>query len=128
MKTRLFLERSLSPEEPLKTFFTEHTKFLANYFDENVTATLWQARVELCEKFNISISLATVVHNHLLRHCTVTFKKLEKLPAARVTSRVIYLKRQVIEEWERDTNMDFMNNYVFIDEAGFNKHLRRNFG
>ncbi|KAI9271949.1 hypothetical protein BDA99DRAFT_534419 [Phascolomyces articulosus] len=69
-----------------KKLFAEHTKFLADYFDGNITATLWQARDELCEKFNISISLAAV-HNHLVRHCTVTFKKLEKLPAARVTSR-----------------------------------------
>ena len=34
----------------------------------------------------------------------------------------------MVEEWERDLNMDYMKNCVFIDEAGFNMHIRRNFG
>lgn len=34
----------------------------------------------------------------------------------------------MIEDWEKNTDMDFMKNCVFIDEAGFNMHLRRNFG
>ena len=127
MKTRFFLERSLSPEDPRKKLFAEQTKFLIDYFDENITATLWQARDELCEKFNISVSLAAV-HNHLVNHCTVTFKKLEKLPAARITPQVINLRKQVIEDWERDPSMDFMKNCVFIDKVDFNMHLRRNFG
>lgn len=39
------------------------------------------------------------------------------------------MKREArVSEWIADTNMDFTHNYVFIDEAGFNMHLRRNFG
>ncbi|KAG2218177.1 hypothetical protein INT45_003603 [Circinella minor] len=110
-----------------KKLFPEHTKFLIEYFEERVTATLWQAGDELCEKFSISVSLIAV-HNHLVNHCTVTFKKLEKLPATIITPRVINLLKQVVEEWERDLNMDYMKNCVFIDKAGFNMHLRRNFG
>ncbi|KAI8880625.1 hypothetical protein K501DRAFT_275402 [Backusella circina FSU 941] len=71
-----------------KKFFAEHTKFLTDFFDENVTGTLWKARDALCEKFELSVSLAAI-HNHLVGHCTVTVKKLEKLPAARITPRVI---------------------------------------
>lgn len=67
-------------------------------------------------------------HNHLINHCTITAKKLEKLPAARVTPRVINLRRQIVEEWEKDSELDFTKNCMFIDEAGFNMHLRRNFG
>jgi transposase len=110
--------RKLSPE---------HTKFLADYFDSNVTGTLWQARDALYEKFGFSLSLSAI-HNHLVSHCTVTVKKLEKIPAARVTDRVINLRKQVVEEWAKDPEMDFTKNCVFIDEAGFNMHLRRNFG
>lgn len=108
-----------------KKLFAEHTKFLTDYFNKKVTATLWQARDELCEEFNISVSLAAV-HNHPVSHCIVTFQKLEKLPAERITPRVISLRKQVIEDWERDSSMDFMKNCVFIDEAGFNMHVRRN--
>ncbi|KAI8880293.1 hypothetical protein K501DRAFT_191568, partial [Backusella circina FSU 941] len=81
----------------------------------------------LREKFELSVSLAAI-HNHLVGHCTVTVKKLEKLPVARITPRLINIRRQVVEDWEKDPEMDFMKNCIFIDEAGFNLHLRRNFG
>ena len=110
-----------------KKLFPKHTKSLVDYFDQRVTATLWQARDELYEKFSVSVSL-TAVHNHLVNDCTVTFKKLEKLPVARITPRVISLRKQMVEDWERDLNMDCMKNCVLIDETRFNLHLRRNFG
>src|ERR1700738_4731917 len=55
-------------------------------------------------------------------------KRLEKLPAARNTDRVISLRKEKVEEWENMQDMDFSKNCVFIDEAGFNLHIQRNFG
>ena len=58
----------------------------------------------------------------------VTLKKLEKLPAARNTDRVIKLRKERVEEWEMIQDLDFANNCIFIDEAGFNLHTQRKFG
>ena len=58
----------------------------------------------------------------------VNAKKLEKLPVARNSERVLKLRRERIEEWEAIPELDFAKNCVFIDEAGFNLHTQRNYG
>ena len=58
----------------------------------------------------------------------MTLKKLEKIPAARNSERVLKLRRERIEEWEAIPELDFAKNCVFIDEAGFNLHTQRNYG
>jgi hypothetical protein len=55
-------------------------------------------------------------------------QKLEKLPAARNSDRVLKLRRERIEEWEANPELDYRKNCVFIDEAGFNLHIQRNYG
>lgn len=38
------------------------------------------------------------------------------------------LRRDKVFEWKNDKNMNWLENCVFIDEAGFNMHIHRNFG
>jgi hypothetical protein len=57
----------------------------------------------------------------------VTVKKLQKLPAARNSDRVLKLRRERIEQWEAIAELDYGKNCVFIDEAGFNLHTQRNY-
>jgi hypothetical protein len=58
----------------------------------------------------------------------LTLKNLVKLPAARNSDRVLKLRRERIEEWEANPELDHGKNCVFIDEAGFNLHTQRNYG
>jgi hypothetical protein len=58
----------------------------------------------------------------------LTLKKLEKLPAARNSDRVIRLRREKVEECEATLELDYGKNCIFIDEAGFNLHTQRNYG
>jgi transposase len=105
-----------------------HTKFLIDFFDNDSSAALWETRDALYAQFpGISISVSAI-HKHLVRHCSLTLKKLEKLPEARNADRTINLRHEIVSEWIQDPNMGFEKNCVFIDEAGFNMHLRRNFG
>jgi DDE superfamily endonuclease len=60
--------------------------------------------------------------------CKVTLKKLEKLPAARNSDRVVNLRKEKVEDWEATPDLDFCKNCVFIDEAWFNLHTQRNYG
>ena len=105
-----------------------HSRFLVQYVDEHPTAVLSDIRIALCEAFpGLSISISAL-HRHLVQKCKLTLKKLQKLPAARNSDRVLKLRRERIEEWEATPELDYDKNCVFIDEAGFNHHTQRNYG
>ena len=112
-----------------KTKLTEvHSQFLIGYVDEHPTAILTDIRRNLCDAFTgLTISISAL-HRHLVEKCKLTVKKLEKLPAARNSDRVLKLRREKIEEWEAIPELDYAKNCVFIDEAGFNLHTQRNYG
>jgi hypothetical protein len=85
-------------------------------------------RRALCEAFpEVSISISAL-HRHLVEKCKLTLKKLEKIPAARNSERVLKLRKERIEEWEANSELDFAKNCVFIDESGFNLYTQRNYG
>ncbi|PIA17047.1 hypothetical protein COEREDRAFT_80760, partial [Coemansia reversa NRRL 1564] len=75
--------------------------------------------------FTISVS---ALHRHLVEKCRLTLKKLEKLPAEQNSDRVIALRKERVEQWKQMKDLDFTTNCVFIDKAGFNIHIHRNFG
>jgi transposase len=106
----------------------DHSQFLISYADEHPTAILLDIRQALCAAFpEVSISISTL-HRHLIEKCKVTLKKLEKIPAARNSERVLKLRKERIEEWEATSELDFAKNCVFIDESGFNLYTQRNYG
>jgi transposase len=105
-----------------------HSEFLMDYIDKYPTSVLADIRQKLCETFQGLSITVSALHRHLVQKCMVTLKKLEKLPAARNTDRVIKLRKERVEEWEMIQDLDFTKNCVFIDEAGFNLHTQRNFG
>lgn len=105
-----------------------HSQFLIAYVDEHPEAVLSDIRRALCEAFpDLTISISAL-HKHLIQKCRLTLKKLEKLPAARNSDRVIRLRREKVEQWEATPGLDYSKNCVFIDEAGFNLHTQRNYG
>jgi hypothetical protein len=107
-----------------RTLEDQHTAFLTDYFDENAAAALWQARDSLLLSFpGLSITLSAI-HKHLVINCSLTLKRLYKIPEARNSERTINLRIERVSERIKDTNIDFRSNCVFIDEAGFNMHLR----
>src|ERR1700731_4176229 len=117
------------PGAGLKAKLTDcHSQFLILYVDEHPTAVLSNIRTALYEAFpELSISISAL-HRHLIQKCKLTLKKLEKLPAARNSDRALKLRRERIEEWEANPELDYRKNCVFIDEAGFNLHIQRNYG
>jgi hypothetical protein len=101
---------------------------LIQYIEQKPTAVLDEIKLDLCEHFEgLSISTSTL-HRHLVNICSITLKKLEKMPAARVSQKVVDLRYQKFMEWESLSDFDYKKNCVFIDEAGFNLHITRNFG
>jgi hypothetical protein len=111
-----------------KKLETEHTAFLIDFYQKNASAVLWEARAALLSAFPDigSISLAAL-HYHLTKHASLTLKKLEKLVKARIADVAVEQRREKALQWKSDEEMDWKKNCVFIDEAGFNMHIRRNF-
>jgi transposase len=105
-----------------------HSQFLIHYVDEHPEAVLSDIRRTLCEAFpELSISISAL-RRRLVQKCKLTLKKLQKLPEARNSNRVLKLRKEKIEEWEAISELDYASNCVFIDEAGFNLHTQRNYG
>src|ERR1700731_4018236 len=103
-----------------------HYQFFIEYVDRYPAAILSDIRQNLCEGFPGLSIFISALHTHLVRKCNLTLKKLEKLPAARNSDRVLKLRKEKIEEWEAMSAMDFVRNCVFIDEEGFNQRTQRN--
>lgn len=54
----------------------------------------------------------------------MTLKNLYKLPAARVDDETLDKRAKLSTEWNNDPEFDFEKCCVFIDEIGFNLHIR----
>src|ERR1700692_1451367 len=105
-----------------------HSQYLLGFIDEYPTAVLDDIRQALYQRFpGLTISMSSL-HRHLVQKCRVTLKKLQKLPAARNSNRVLRLRKEKVEDWESTPDLDFTRNCVFIDKAGFNLHTQRNYG
>ncbi|CEJ00962.1 hypothetical protein RMCBS344292_18454 [Rhizopus microsporus] len=119
-KQRVSWERKLGPH---------HTDFLCEFYGKTPQAVLWQARDALLEAFHeISSITLSGLHRHLILHASLTLKKLEPIVSSRTALSNLKLRRDKVLEWKNDENMNWHENCVFIDEAGFNMHIRRNFG
>ncbi|KAG0749715.1 hypothetical protein G6F62_011135 [Rhizopus arrhizus] len=113
---------------PCSKLTEEHSKFLVDYVKKNTTVVLDGLKLKLCEKFEgLKISISAI-HKHLVHKHNITLKKLEKIPAARNSDRVIALRKAIIEQYKSGTDMYFSKNCIFIDEADFNLHTQRNHG
>ncbi|KAF7731842.1 hypothetical protein EC973_007673 [Apophysomyces ossiformis] len=61
--------------------------FLVTYFEDDVESTLAQAREELLTNFsNMTITLSGL-EKHVVKHCRLSLKKLDKLPTVRKSDR-----------------------------------------
>ncbi|KAL7322216.1 hypothetical protein PS15p_212245 [Mucor circinelloides] len=112
-----------------RKLFEDHTKFLCDIFDKRADLTLWEAREMLLNTFpEIYDITLSALHKHLVAKASLTLKKLEKFTAPRESETTLKIRHDRVLEWINDTEMSWESNCVFLDEAGFNLHLRRNFG
>ncbi|KAI8641781.1 hypothetical protein BD408DRAFT_467723 [Parasitella parasitica] len=112
-----------------RKLYQEHTDFLCEVFDKRADLTLWEARDMLLNTFPEIYSITlSALHKHLVNKASVTLKKLDKFTAPRGAQTTIDTRHARVLEWTKDPDMRWESNCVFVDEAGFNLHIRRNFG
>jgi hypothetical protein len=77
----------------------------------------------LIQKFSdLSVKKSTV-HNFLKTECNLSFKKLTTQPAARNSPTKIQDRKEWVIKWSA-TDMNYLENCVFVDESGFNINMR----
>ncbi|CEP17695.1 hypothetical protein [Parasitella parasitica] len=67
------------------------------------------------------------VENHMKKKCRLTYKRIIPRYYGRNTDETVAKRRDAVAYWVRQ-NIDFMNECVFLDEAGFNNSMHRSYG
>lgn len=100
-----------------------HKEYLYNFFDEYPQANRQDAVYSLTEAFDGLNLKKTVVGDFILHDCNLSIKKATLHPVARNSSAHIQARFDWVTEWSK-TDMDYLQNCVFVDEAGFNINMR----
>lgn len=93
-------------------------------FDINPSIVLEEARVRLCEAFpGLEISVVAL-YKHIVEKYALSLKQAMKYTAERVAPRTIKLCFDIIIQWKA-AGVDYQNNCIFVDEAGFHTQMIR---
>jgi hypothetical protein len=102
-----------------------HTSHIIQYIEKNPTAAIDDVMDSLCASFeNLELAKSTV-HNHIKEKCGFTLKRVEKIPQQRNSIQTVDKRADWAAKWI-NSDMNFLTNCVFIDEAGFYLHMIRN--
>lgn len=75
--------------------------FWQNLLKTIVQLILADLKEVLCKEFDgLKISISAL-QRHLVQKCRITLKKLEKIPAARCSDRVVALRKSKVEQWQQ---------------------------
>lgn len=102
----------------------EHKEHLLNFFDKYPQATRHDAVESLTEAFENFSLKETSVGNFILNECNLTVKRATLQPLARNSPDNLEKRHSWIKKWAETTDMNYLQNCVFVDEAGFNINMR----
>lgn len=106
------------------TLMEEHSKFLADFIDDNPSVTLQLAQDELCKKFDGLKITPSGLRKHMTDKLALSLKKADPYRAERNSERIIDAGERAVRKWIEE-GVDFLQNCVFMDEAGFNLQMTR---
>jgi cbb3-type cytochrome oxidase cytochrome c subunit len=97
---------------------------LIELYDANPSIILDKAREKLCEHFkDFDISIAGL-YIYIREKCSLSLKQATKSAQERDTQRAIELRFYIFSQWKA-IDINFRENCVFVDEAGFHSQLMR---
>jgi transposase len=102
----------------------EHKEFLTNLIDEKPSLVLDEMMENLMNQFSNLQIKKTALYNFVTEKCSISLKRahfhaIERNSPEKIEDRYIWVKF-----WQ-ETDMDFMSNCVFIDEAAFHINMKR---
>lgn len=110
------------------TLNEEHTMYVIRMVDSFSPVTLAVMREKLMAEYpDVRISKSSF-YRFIKDECCLSIKKLEKIVEYRTLEKTIESRKLAVQSWREDTNMNFLKNCIFLDEAGFNLHISRTRG
>lgn len=106
----------------------EHVLFILTLVDSFAPMTLDTMRLKLMEKFVEVQIKKTSFHTFIRTECCLSMKKLEKITEYRVLEETLENRKNTVQSFIDDPEMNYETNCVFLDEAGFNLYLSRSRG
>lgn len=100
-----------------------HKVHLLEFYDNWLQARVLDAMESLTQKFSDLTVKKSTVHNFLKDECNLSFKKLTRLPVARNNSDKIQARKNWDIKWTA-TDMNYLENCVFVDESAFDINMR----
>ncbi|KAI9254378.1 hypothetical protein EDC94DRAFT_678950 [Helicostylum pulchrum] len=100
-----------------------HKVHLLEFYDYWPQARVLDAMESLTQKFSDLTVKKSAVYNFLKDECNLSFKKLTRLPVARNNSDKIQARKDGVIKWIA-TDMNYLENCVFVDESAFDINMR----
>ncbi|KAI8075784.1 uncharacterized protein B0P05DRAFT_472540, partial [Gilbertella persicaria] len=105
----------------------EHIVFIFELLANEPTLTV-EAIADHLSKESRDIQITPrSVENHMKKKCRLTYKRIIPRYYGRNTDETVAKRRDAVA-YLVTQNIDFMNEYVFLDEAGFNRSMHRSYG
>lgn len=104
-----------------------HKMHLVNFFDENPTAVIQDAVEDLIKSFEGLEIKKSRVAEFMKDECNLSLKVVTRRPKARNSQKNLEARANWVNEWQQK-GLHFMQNCVFLDEAGFDVNMRRTRG
>ncbi|CEG68963.1 hypothetical protein RMATCC62417_05118 [Rhizopus microsporus] len=102
----------------------EHKRTIINFIDVNLSVTVVGVTEHLLNRFNdLKVSRSTV-YNFMKREYNLSLKKADFHSIERNSSAKIEERYDWVCKWQ-NTDMNFMTNYVFLDESAFDINMKR---
>jgi hypothetical protein len=108
---------------PASQLQEEHKDFLINFFDEQPQATREDAVESLTAAFEGFTLKSTQVGTFIKNDCNLTLKRVTRHPVTRNSEATLIKRKEWIEKWFQ-TDVDYMNNCIFVDESAFDINMR----
>ncbi|KAG1474854.1 hypothetical protein G6F56_000093 [Rhizopus delemar] len=103
-----------------------HKKFIVDLVDDQPSLVLDQMTESLTASF-IELEISkTALYNFVTKNCNVSLKRAHFHSVDRNSLEKIKARKEWVEKW-MDTDIDYMSNCVFIDEAAFHINIKRTF-
>jgi transposase len=104
-----------------------HTVFIFEMLANEPTLTVEAVTDQLCKNFKEIQITPRSVATHMKKRCRLTYKRIVPQYFARDSEETAVKRYDTVNFWIHQ-KIDFMNDCVFIDEAGFNRNMHRSYG
>lgn len=119
------IEKATGRGHPVNKISTEIGEFIEKHVETNPGITLDMIKSKCLNEWNLSLSIPTI--RLYLRALKVTLKR-SRIILDRVNDPIrLELRNKFATDFLTKASMDDRKN-VFVDESGFNLHMRRNYG